>query len=86
MIEPPGKREDRLRGRSQRDTGIQASANHRPAAMGDQAERRFAVMCPRDDGTARLFQRYTDRREAEAVAKTLRSVGCQANVLEEASP
>jgi hypothetical protein len=48
--------------------------NHTPA------EKPFAVWCVKHDGHRYLFQRYATRAEADAVAKTLRGVGCAAEV------
>lgn len=59
------------------DTGQRTGGNDTPAKP-------FAVFCPRDDGRRRLFARYATRHEAEAVAKTLRNVGCEATA--EAAP
>ena len=39
---------------------------------------RFAVHCLRADGGRRLFGRYATLTEAEAIAQTLRNVGCDA--------
>jgi len=57
------------RGRSG-ESDTTASANSKP----------FAVMCKRQDGRDRLWMRYADRAEAEAVAQHLVAVGCPARV------
>ena len=45
-------------------------------------EHPFAVDCPRFDGTTRFFSSYATRAQAEAVAQSLRDVGCAAVVRE----
>jgi hypothetical protein len=41
----------------------------------------FTVVCQRDDGRRqRIFGRYSSRSQAEAIAQTLRNVGCPASV------
>lgn len=40
----------------------------------------FVVVCPRQDGRLREFQRYAIEAEAERVAEQLRAVGCAARV------
>ena len=47
---------------------------------GPDSEHPFAVDCPRFDGTSRFFAAYRTRDEAEAVARSLRAVGCHAVV------
>lgn len=51
--------------------------------IGDQAERQFGIFCTKSTtGKKVLFQRYSDRQEAEAVAKALARVGCPTTIEE----
>jgi hypothetical protein len=43
-------------------------------------ERPFGVYCPKFDGTERLFSCHPTRAQADAVARSLRAVGCHAVV------
>ena len=41
---------------------------------------RFVVLCRRHDGREREWRRYTDRAEAEQIARKLTSIGCPSRV------
>jgi hypothetical protein len=48
------------------------------APQSQHGEQPFSVHCTKYDGRSYLFNRYATLAEAEAVARTLRSVGCSA--------
>ena len=63
-------------------TSRELAAYHRPR-IGDQAdERNVAIFCTKSTAKKVLFQRYSDRQEAEAVANALARVGCPTTIEE----
>ena len=56
------------------------TARRKPKRAMVEAAFPFAVICTKFDGRRVLFQRYTQRQEADQIAAHLRSVGCAAVV------
>jgi len=52
----------------------------KPTAATPALQQRFVVLCRRADGREREWRRYTDRAEAEQIARKLTSIGCPTRV------
>ena len=82
MNAPSPKRNARVAPSEFGGSGQRKSRDQNRPRIGDQADRRFAVYTVKHDGRRVLFQRYENRRDAEAVVQTLGNVKCQATIEE----